>query len=88
MLLAMFQVNPLSPYRACTQVADAIAIRIVSGQYAGRLPAERDLAAEFGVAYQTIRHAMAELRDRDLIIIRPGRGTFAARHRQRDDGSA
>jgi hypothetical protein len=36
------------------------------------------LAREFGVAYQTLRHAMQVLRDRDLIITRQGRGTFVA----------
>jgi GntR family transcriptional regulator len=85
MLLVMSQINLLSPYHAYTQVADAVASRIVSGQYNGRLPAERDLAAEFGVAYQTIRRAMAELRDRHLIIIHPGRGTFTTRHHHRDN---
>jgi GntR family transcriptional regulator len=79
MLSNVSKVDPLSPYRASTQVADAIAIRIVSGQYVGRLPAERDLAAEFAVAYQTIRQATAQLRERRLIITRAGRGTFVTR---------
>ena len=41
------------------------------------------LAEEYGVAYQTVRHAMQVLRERGLIITRQGRGTFvapAARH--------
>ncbi len=43
-----------------------------------RLPAERDLAAEYGVAYDTIRRATALLRERGLIQTVHGRGTFVA----------
>lgn len=42
------------------------------------LPAERKLAVEYGVAYQTVRRAMKVLRDRGLIITVQGRGTFLA----------
>ena len=41
-----------------------------------RLPAERAMAAEWGVAYLTIRRAMAELRERRLIVSVQGRGTY------------
>ena len=41
-----------------------------------RLPAERAMAAEWGVAYLTIRRAMAELRERGLIVSVQGRGTY------------
>ena len=41
-----------------------------------RLPAERAMAAEWGVAYLTIRRAMAELRVRGLIVSVQGRGTY------------
>lgn len=43
-----------------------------------RLPAERDLAAEYGVAYMTIRRAAALLRERGEIVTVHGRGTFVA----------
>jgi GntR family transcriptional regulator len=33
---------------------------------------------EFGVAYGTVRRAAALLRERGLVIMRQGRGTFAA----------
>ena len=73
----MTQVDPLgNPEYAYVQAANAIAARIESGQITHRLPAERDLARELGVAYQTLRHAMKVLRDRGLIITRQGRGTF------------
>jgi DNA-binding GntR family transcriptional regulator len=61
------------------QVADVIAARIKAGRYAGQLPGERDLAAEFGVSYGTVRHSAEVLRGRGLVITRQGRGTFVAR---------
>lgn len=62
------------------QVADFIAARIASGELApdARLTAERDLAAELGVAYDTVRRATALLRERGLIVTVQGRGTFVA----------
>jgi DNA-binding transcriptional regulator YhcF (GntR family) len=48
-----------------------------------RLPAERDLATEYGVAYDTIRRATALLRDRGLIITIVGRGTYVTPEDQR-----
>jgi GntR family transcriptional regulator len=47
-----------------------------AGTRAGRLRAERDLASEYGVAYDTIRRATALLREPGLIITIVGRGTF------------
>jgi DNA-binding GntR family transcriptional regulator len=41
-----------------------------------RLPAERDLAHQWGIAYQTVRRVMRELRERGVVISRQGRGTF------------
>jgi GntR family transcriptional regulator len=60
------------------QVADHIAARIEVGEFSHKLPAERALAEEYEVAYQTLRHAMQVLRERGLIITRQGRGTFVA----------
>jgi DNA-binding GntR family transcriptional regulator len=62
------------------QAADYIdgqirARELVPGQ---KLPAERDLADEWGIGYQTVRRAMRELRERGLIISRVGKGTFVA----------
>ena len=67
-----------APKLVYVQVADHITARIERGELApgARLPAERDLAAEYGVAYDTIRRATALLRDRGLIITIIGRGTF------------
>lgn len=71
-------IDPNAPKLVYVQVADHIAARIEAGELApgARLPAERDLAGEYGVAYDTIRRATAVLRDRGLIITIVGRGTF------------
>jgi GntR family transcriptional regulator len=61
---------------AYLQVADDVQRRIKTGEIKARLPGERELAEEYGVAYTTVRHAMEVLRERGLIITRHGRGTF------------
>lgn len=71
-------IDRASTRHAYQQIADAIATRIAGGRYPAKLPSELDLAAEFGVAYGTICHAMAILRDRGLGVSIHGRGTFAA----------
>jgi GntR family transcriptional regulator len=81
----MAEVDPIgNPDYTYVQAADVIAARIAAGEITHRLPAERDLAAELGVAYQTLRHAMKVLRERGLIITRQGRGTFVAPAAGRD----
>jgi GntR family transcriptional regulator len=47
--------------------------KIMRGQ---RLPSERDMGEYYGVAYQTIRRAMRELRERGLVQSVLGKGTF------------
>jgi GntR family transcriptional regulator len=69
-------VDPDSPVLAYIQVADDLAARIGRGELSGRMPAERDLASEYGVAYGTIRRAMEVLRERGLVESVHGRGTF------------
>jgi DNA-binding GntR family transcriptional regulator len=73
-------IDPAAPKLVYLQVADHIAGRIEAGelQPGARLPAERDMATEYGVAYDTIRRATAVLRERGLIITIVGRGTFVA----------
>ena len=61
---------------AYMQVADDVEHRINNGEITAKLPAERELAEEYGVAYTTVRRAMEILRERGLIITRHGRGTF------------
>ena len=80
-----FRIDPNAPKLVYVQVADHIASRIAAGDLApgARLPAERDLATEYGVAYDTIRRATALLRERGLILTIVGRGTFVTPEDQR-----
>jgi len=76
-----------APKLIYVQVAEHIAARIANGQLApgARLPAERNLASEYGVAYDTIRRATALLRSQGLIITIAGRGTFVAPQQPQSD---
>lgn len=82
-----FEPDPASPVYLYLQVADHIAARVDAGELApgARLPAERELADEYGVSLQTARRAVAELRDRGLAQTVPVKGTFITRN---DDGPA
>jgi GntR family transcriptional regulator len=71
--------RPIDPYGAeyaYVQVADDVQRRIADGEITAKLPSERSLAEEYGVAYTTVRHAMALLRERGVIITVHGRGTY------------
>ena len=61
---------------AYVQVADDVTRRIKAGEITEKLPAERDLAEEYGCSYATVRRAMELLRERGVIITIHGRGTF------------
>jgi GntR family transcriptional regulator len=62
------------------RMADHLEARITSGEMAqgARLPAERDLAEEYGVAVGTARRAVEELRQRGLAVTLPAKGTFVS----------
>lgn len=72
--------NPDSVVPLYVQAADYVAARIAGGELrpGQRLPAERDLAIEWGIGYQTARRAVQELKDRGLIVSRVGKGTYVA----------
>jgi GntR family transcriptional regulator len=85
------KIDPLAPGHTYLRVANEVAARIESGEFVHRLPAERELAEDYGVAYQTVRRSMRVLRDRGLVITRQGRGTFvdpAARRGDSNGGTA
>ncbi len=67
------------------QVAEHIATRIEAGELTGgqRMPPERDVATEYGVAYNTIRKSMEILRKQGLIVTMHGRGTYVVPEDQR-----
>jgi GntR family transcriptional regulator len=70
--------DPASAVPLYVQAADYVAAQIQAGELKSgqRLPAERDLAEQWGIAYQTVRRAMRELRERELITSVIGKGTF------------
>lgn len=61
-------------------LAEHVVARVQAGDLrpGARLPSERDLAAEYGVAYMTVRRAMARLREQGWIETVHGKGTFIA----------
>ena len=71
-------IDPFGAEYAYVQVADDIQRRITEGEIELKLPSERGLAGEYAVAYTTVRHAMAVLRERGIIVTVHGRGTFVA----------
>jgi DNA-binding GntR family transcriptional regulator len=79
-----FEADTEGPEYIYVQLANHIQALIEAGelQPGARLPAERTMAEEYGVAYLTVRRAMMELRERRLIQTVIGRGTFIA---QSDD---
>jgi GntR family transcriptional regulator len=68
------------PIPRYVQIADAIAARIESGELRPHrpIPSEKQLVDESGCARNTVRHAVAVLRDRRLVYTVPHRGTFVA----------
>jgi GntR family transcriptional regulator len=66
---------------AYVQIADHLAARIEAGELAPgtRLPPERELAAEYGVAYNTLRQAIDVLRERGLVVTLRGHGNYVKR---------
>lgn len=73
-----FDAAALGPVYVYIAVADHIAARIEAGELTtgSRLPAERDLAADYQVAVGTARRAVEELRDRGLVVTLPAKGTY------------
>ena len=62
------------------QVADDLRADITAGRLAAgvRLPAEHELAAQYGGSRVTVRHAIKTLVDEQLAEAVQGRGTFVA----------
>lgn len=60
------------------RVAEKLRADIESGVYpfGSRLPVEKELAKEFGIAYETMRRAISVLADEKLLERCPGKGTF------------
>jgi DNA-binding GntR family transcriptional regulator len=63
---------------AYRQLAAVLRERIRGGELAPgqRMPSEKDLHDEFGLARETVRRALAILRSEGLVEVRHGHGTF------------
>lgn len=72
--------NPRPAAYVYAEMADHVAARIEAGEFrpGARLPNERELAEEYGVALGTVRRAIAALRERGLVVTLPIKGTFVA----------
>lgn len=64
------------------QLAAILRARIASGEISSRLPGERTIQQEFGLAPVTIRKAIHALRDEGLVRTTPGWGTYVIRDKQ------
>ena len=64
------------------QTRDLMIRRIADGDWepGQRLPSEWDLADEFGVSQGTVRKALNDLADENMVLRHQGRGTFVASH--------
>ncbi len=69
---------PIQPERLYERIVSQIEERIVAGDLkAGdQLPSENELAKQFGVSRTAVREAIKALREKRLVEVRPGRGTF------------
>jgi DNA-binding GntR family transcriptional regulator len=79
--------DPSSHVYVYVQVVQHIAEQIRTGRLpvGARLPAERDMAEEYGVAVNTIRRAISHLRDQGQLITVPVKGTFVRSQEPADD---
>ena len=73
-----FDPNVGPPGYTYMKMADHIAARIGARELTSgiRLPAERQLAREYGVSLGTARRVAQELRERSVVITLPVKGTF------------
>jgi GntR family transcriptional repressor for pyruvate dehydrogenase complex len=66
--------------RLYQQVADDIETAILEGTYPpdSKLPSEQELANEYGVSRNVVREALKRLKERGLVSIRTGSGTYVS----------
>lgn len=75
------QFDPDSVVPLYRQAADYIEAKIRAGELrpGQKLPGERDLGIEWGIAYETARRAIRELKERGLVESALGKGTYVKR---------
>lgn len=69
---------PIQPERLYERIVGQIEERIVAGELktGDQLPSENELAKQFGVSRTAVREAIKALREKRLVEVRPGKGTF------------
>src|SRR5574341_442264 len=69
---------PIQTERLYQQIVEQIERRIIAGdlKVGDQLPSERELAEQFAVSRIAVREAVKALREKGLVEIRPGKGTF------------
>ncbi len=77
--------KPVQNGRLYEKIAEQIESQVLDGtlKAGDRLPAERELAERFGVSRTAVREAVKALRQRGLIEVYPGRGTFVTNETSR-----
>jgi DNA-binding GntR family transcriptional regulator len=72
------KLDPEDPRPSYQQVRDRLRASIAAAVLApgDQLPTHRALAEEFGVAIETVKRALNELRSEGLIVARQGKGTY------------
>lgn len=72
--------TPIQSERLYEQIVQQIEQRILAGELkvGDQLPSERELAEQFGVSRTAVREAIKTLREKGLVEILVGRGTFIA----------
>lgn len=73
--LAMEMIDRESGVPPWRQLADILRRRIEAGEISGRLPSERYMAQEYGVALTTVRKALDQLRTEGLVKTEHGWGS-------------
>jgi DNA-binding FadR family transcriptional regulator len=76
-----------SQHRLYREVARQLTARIVDGTYAvgGRLPAEREIAADYNVSRPTVREAIIAMEVQGLVEVRIGSGAYVRRQPEARD---
>ena len=70
--------TPIQAERLYERIAQQVEQRLLTGdlKVGDRLPPERELAEQFGVSRTAVREAVKALRQKGLVEVQPGRGTF------------
>lgn len=78
MLWRVARLDPNDARPAYRQVADRLRESIEAAELApgAQLPTQRDIAEDYGVAVETVKRALAQLRSEGLIVTRQGKGSY------------